>query len=269
MAFACNNIMEIRDARNKEWFWLDNQYLNGYAKHLGSLCTVVYISLCRHADNKTQTCFPSMETIAEENGISEKSVSRAIKTLEKWSIIDIKESYNKKTKRRENNVYTLLAKKEWKEKPPDSQSSGNKESHQTHSPKPPDNDAKSHQTVVPSNNTNTINNTHNNNTNSKVVTLRGNEWNQLIDKFKPLNPTYEEFYKNTTERKALDYLVGKFGFEKVSGMLDKLPEITSQPYAPKITKPSELKRDLGKLIIFYKQSEKKVTENKYQVTQKF
>lgn len=256
--------MEIRDARNKEWFWLDNQYLNGYAKHLGSICTVVYISLCRHSDNKTQTCFPSMNTIAEENGISEKSVSRAIKTLGEWRIIEIKESYNKKTKRRENNVYTLLAKKEWLPKPPDSQSSGNEESHQTHSPEPPDNKVKSHQTVVPSNNTH-INNTHINN--CKAIALQGKDWNNLVDGFKAINPFYEEIYKNTTERKALESLVEKFGLDKVKSMISHLPEIVNKPYAPKVTKPSELKRDLGKLIIYFNQNKNIV--NKYQVTKPF
>ena len=56
--------MEIRDNRQKEWFWLDNEYLNGYARHLGTVATAVYISLCRHSDNKTQTCFPSTELIS-------------------------------------------------------------------------------------------------------------------------------------------------------------------------------------------------------------
>lgn len=109
--------MEIRDNRAKEWFWLDNEYLNGYAKHLGTTCTVVYISLCRHSDNKTQECFPSMDTIAEENGMKRNAVSRAIKKLEDWNIISVKKEYDKKTKKRKNNVYTLLAKSEWKEKP--------------------------------------------------------------------------------------------------------------------------------------------------------
>jgi len=109
--------MEIRDNRAKEWFWLDNEYLNGYAKHLGVMCTNVYISLCRHADNSTQKCFPSMEMIGDEIGVRRNAVSKAIKTLAEWGIIDIEESYDTKTKKRRNNIYTLLSKKNWKEKP--------------------------------------------------------------------------------------------------------------------------------------------------------
>lgn len=109
--------MEIRDSRGKEWFWLDNEYLNGYAKYLGVTCTSVYISLCRHSDNTTQTCFPSMEKIGEELGLKRQAVSRAIKKLQDWGIISVVTKYNKESKKRENNIYTLMAKKEWKDKP--------------------------------------------------------------------------------------------------------------------------------------------------------
>lgn len=109
--------LEIRDSRGKEWFWLDNEYLNGYAKYLGVTCTSVYISLCRHSDNTTQTCFPSMEKIGEELGIKRQAVGRAIKKLQDWGIISVVTKYNKESKKRENNIYTLMAKSEWKDKP--------------------------------------------------------------------------------------------------------------------------------------------------------
>lgn len=101
---------------------------------------------------------------------------------------------------------------------------------------------------------------------SKAVALQGKQWNELIDGFKTINPLYEEFYRNTTERRALDYLVQKLGFEKVKNTIAHLSEITCKPYAPKISKPTELKRDLGKLIAFYNQEKNKSSPNKYQVT---
>lgn len=246
--------MEIRDNRDKEWFWLDNQYLNGYAKHLGAICTVVYISLCRHSHNKDQTCFPSMELIAEENGISEKSVSRCIKTLKEWNIISVKEIYDKKNKRRKNNVYTLLSKKEWIKKPQDSQSGGNSESHQTHSPDPADSQSESHQTPVPSNNT------HINNTQLTTAATSAAEVSAIIELFKEINPEYIEWYKNTTQRKATAQLIEKYGYQKVSNMVTQLPSIISKKYAPKITSPFELKRDLGKLLLFIKQESPKTSK---------
>jgi phage replication O-like protein O len=94
---------------------------------------------------------------------------------------------------------------------------------------------------------------------SKTTVLQGEQWNILIDLFQPINPLFEELYRNTTERAALDLLAGKFGYEKLLNTIQALPEIVCLPYAPKITKPTELKRDLGKLILFMKQEEGKFT----------
>lgn len=148
--------MEIRDSRDKEWFWLDNEYLNGYARLLKPTSSLVYISLCRHANNKTQSCFPSMELIAEELGMQRSAISRAIKELEDWNIIKVITNYDKKTKQRENNVYTLTNKTTWKDKPCNKLQHG---SHVTIKSEPCNNDDESHVTNCYSNKTN-INNTN-------------------------------------------------------------------------------------------------------------
>jgi Helix-turn-helix domain len=231
--------MEIRDARNKEWFWLDNEYLNGYAKYLGATCTVVYISLCRHSDNKTQTCFPSMETMAIENGINPKSVSRSIKKLKDWNIIAVQENYDKKNKKRKNNIYTLLAKNEWKPKPQDIKSTG--ESHQTYSPKPQDNLDESHQTPVPSNKTH-INNTQLNNTSKH--SLRGAD---IIKSFEVVNPSCKNMYGNITQRNACDELIETYSFEEVMKVIAILPKTNKMTYFPTITTPLQLWNNYQKL----------------------
>ena len=115
--------IEIRDIRETEWFWLDNEYLNGYARYLNISSTAVYISLCRHADNKGQDCFPSMKLIAEELGISTKTVERATKELEEWGIISITRK-KKEDGTQANNVYLLTPKSKWKSKPTDKLSPG-------------------------------------------------------------------------------------------------------------------------------------------------
>jgi hypothetical protein len=245
-------IMEIRDNRAKEWFWLDNEYLNGYARHLGVMCTNVYISLCRHADNKSQTCFPSMEVIGEEIGVKRNAVSRAIKTLKDWNIIDIKEEYDKKNKRRKNNIYTLLAKSEWKDKPCTPKIHGAMHSKSTDPCTPND---ESHAPEESSNYTH-INKTH---LTTAETSSASNEVVEIIDLFKDINPEYTEWYRNTTQRKAVKYLIEKYGFKKVSNMVTQLPEIISRKYAPRITTPHELKRDLGKLLLFIKQETPKVS----------
>ena len=101
---------------------------------------------------------------------------------------------------------------------------------------------------------------------SKTAVLQGEQWNLLIDAFKEVNPFYEELYRNRTERNALNALAEKIGFDKLLATTQHLAEIISLPYAPKITKPTELKRDFGKLIAFYKQHQSKLpTSNVYEV----
>lgn len=102
---------EVRDKRAKERFYLDDLYLNGYAKLCGIYATGVYLSLCRHS-NLEQKCWPSIRKIAEELAISEKQVGRAVKILESYKIIS-KERIGKKA----TNRYWLLNKSEWTHSP--------------------------------------------------------------------------------------------------------------------------------------------------------
>lgn len=93
---------------------------------------------------------------------------------------------------------------------------------------------------------------------------------EIVDLFEPLNPAYKTFFKNTTERKAINRIVdllsvmpdkvtidGRQGIQKLKGMLHALPEIVTKPYAPKITSPFQLYKDLGRLILFFKQEKNK------------
>ena len=108
--------MEIRDLRQKEKLIIDDEYLNGYAKLCGINASGVYMALCRHAD-KDQTCFPSKKLIAKELSISERSVYTALKTLSEWNIIEITNQGRKDDGSFRNNIYSLIDKKYWKNKP--------------------------------------------------------------------------------------------------------------------------------------------------------
>lgn len=88
------------------------------------------------------------------------------------------------------------------------------------------------------------------------------QFNELLGMFEKVNPMHSQIFSNKTERRAMEELIDLLGEQKVYAILEKLPQIIYQPYAPKITKPTELKRDLAKLIAFVKQSE---SQNKYQV----
>lgn len=230
--------MEIRDSRDKEWFWLDNEYLNGYAKHLGTTASLVYISLCRHANNTTQTCYPSMELIAEELGMQRSSIGRAIKKLSDWNIISITETYDQKTKKRNNNIYTLLSKNNWKSKPNKSHVTiNNMDSHVTIKSEPCNNDIKSHVTQSYSNKTN-INKT--NITIAKDKPLHPNV-PEIIKAFEEINPACKRMYGNNTQRQACNDLIETYGFEKVIKAIGFLKNINSNPKAfYKATTPLQL-----------------------------
>jgi len=77
--------------------------------------------------------------------------------------------------------------------------------------------------------------------------------NHLINLFKGVNPNYNLFFSNKTERGALQRQVDKFSYKKIENLLNQLPEIVTRPYAPRIPKPSELEKKMGQLIIFLNQ----------------
>jgi len=107
---------KIRDLRIKEKFFMDDAYLNGYARLCGIYATGVYLSLCRHA-NKEQTCFPSKKLISKELKISERSVFDAIKILGDWNIVKVKPQTRKINGSYKNNIYILIDKSKWMPKP--------------------------------------------------------------------------------------------------------------------------------------------------------
>ena len=107
------NLFKGRDKRKKGWFWMDNDYLNGYAKYFGAVGTAVYVSLCRHANNDSQECFPAQSLIADELNIARRTVSKYLKLFEKHRLIKITQEQGVDGKFK-NNIYKLLDKTEWK-----------------------------------------------------------------------------------------------------------------------------------------------------------
>lgn len=106
---------KVRDLRQKKWFVVDDEYLNGYAKLCGWQATLVYLSLCRHA-SKEQKSFPSTKLMAKELGVSRDTINEGIKALKKWNVIKVKNTY-RKDGGKSANIYTLIDKSEWKPKP--------------------------------------------------------------------------------------------------------------------------------------------------------
>jgi len=86
---------------------------------------------------------------------------------------------------------------------------------------------------------------------------QGNEINSLIELFKPINPSYKTLYPNTTERKSLERMIKEHGYNEILKVISNLHQYVTQPYAPRITKPSELEKDFGKLLLFISQERNK------------
>jgi len=83
---------------------------------------------------------------------------------------------------------------------------------------------------------------------------------EAISLFREVNPMYMEFYKSPYERKAMGKVISAYGFDKTKKLLLSLSEIVSKKFAPRITKPTELKRDIGKFILFSKQLQEEEKE---------
>lgn len=244
---------EVRDMRRKEKFFVDDEYLNGYAKLCGANATLVYLCLCRHAD-RHQESFPSVETMAEKTGVSRDSVMRGLKQLIEWNIIS-KQRERRKDAKWLNNRYILLDKSVWKEKPSSTQQHGKAKSQIE--PSQVANEGVSQVAVSDTKDT------HKKDTHTKDTHLATQSVaNTTIELFKEVNPTYERLYSNTTQRKAAERLVSKFGMEKVTLMVAACKAAMSDRYAPKITTPFALEKDMAKLIAWYnnqKQSKSSVT----------
>ncbi|MGE0126658.1 MAG: helix-turn-helix domain-containing protein [Blastocatellales bacterium] len=227
---------EVRDLRTKQFFQIDDEYLNGYARLCGINATGVYLSLCRHADRE-QKCFPSKRLMADELDISERSVYNALKTLEEWGVIRVVQQGRKDDGSYQNNTYYLLDKSNWrpksvKQSEPQANSADGKI---RQSPQANDDTSRGH--VVPNKDT------HIKDTHIEVNTSAAkppDEINELLDFFrKTVNPHIN--FANKTERKACKDLLDTYGAEKTKQAIVFLEgKRKTDKYLPTVTTPYEL-----------------------------
>lgn len=84
----------------------------------------------------------------------------------------------------------------------------------------------------------------------KLNSEQGSQINILLKEFEVVNPTIN--YGNKTQRKALEDLIEKFGYDKLLGTIKFAVSVQGESYAPTITTPIQLKNKLGDLMVFYK-----------------
>lgn len=81
----------------------------------------------------------------------------------------------------------------------------------------------------------------------------------LIKLFETINPTCKTYYRNTTQRKACEFLISTYGFDKVSNIVvGLLPQTNSMEYMPTITTPVQLKDKWSQLEAGVKKERSKI-----------
>lgn len=241
----------VRDTRRKEKFQIDDEYLNGYAKLCGTNATLVYLCLCRHADYHTQECFPSVKMMADKLGISRDSVMTGIKNLLEWNIILKERVRNPNNAKWINNSYTLLDKSVWKEKPSRFEQPGIAKSEIEASQV--GNKGKSQVAVVDCKDTHKDKDTHIILATTEVVADKTNE---IIELFKEINPSYERFFSNKTQREVIKRLLSKYTQDQIMRLI-KIAKIANQnKYAPITTTPLQLESNIAKLVYWSQKNNK-------------
>jgi len=86
----------------------------------------------------------------------------------------------------------------------------------------------------------------------------GGKINELLELFRVVNPSVNILFKRKSEREALSRLIKDHGEEKLRDIIAFLPRSNASPYAPTITTPISLERDLGKLIAWSQKEKGKI-----------
>lgn len=97
----------VRDLRGN-YLRIENPALELVSEE-GSKAIAVYAWICWHANNKTETCYPSLSTLAKKCKISRRTVIRIIRFLEDIKLIAIDRT--QKGEHGAINVYYLLGAK--------------------------------------------------------------------------------------------------------------------------------------------------------------
>jgi DNA-binding MarR family transcriptional regulator len=81
-------IIEIRNLRNGDWYWIHKAVIQKYGLKVGAIGIAVYNFLASLAD-RNRACFPSQRYISERLGYSRSYVNETLKLLERNGLIKI------------------------------------------------------------------------------------------------------------------------------------------------------------------------------------
>lgn len=102
------NLELLKDARKKEWFWLENDLVD--REDLTIYEKMIYIVLARYSDDNS-CCFPSYRTISLKCGCSERQAKNVIKILEEKRLIKKENRIKSNSNEKESNIYFILTAK--------------------------------------------------------------------------------------------------------------------------------------------------------------
>ena len=97
-----NEKNKIRSLSRHGWYWINREILVGYGKRLKSSGIAVYNVLASYANQKTQTCFPAQQTIADQIGLHRVTVNRKISQLSQLGLLKIE-------RQKDRCLYSLLS----------------------------------------------------------------------------------------------------------------------------------------------------------------
>jgi DNA-binding Lrp family transcriptional regulator len=91
------------------------------------------------------------------------------------------------------------------------------------------------------------------------------EITEVIEAFKPVNPSYQRFFPNKTQRAAVIRLLKVHGLVQVLKVISWLPQCNGWPYFPTITAPTQLEDKWAQLESASKKKKQELTDKKPKV----
>lgn len=76
--------------------------------------------------------------------------------------------------------------------------------------------------------------------------------NGFIGLFQRVNPSYEQLFQRKPQRDAAQRMIEKHGMEPMTKLIEQLPRLLTDRYAPKATTPVQLEEKLGQILMYFK-----------------
>ena len=100
-------MIEVRDLRNGDWYWIHKAIYANYTKKIGAIGLALYNAYCHYANKDSGASYPSVETLRNDLGVSRQTIFKYNEILEKNKLIRIKSG---KGRKKVNEVYLLKIK---------------------------------------------------------------------------------------------------------------------------------------------------------------